>query len=135
MSCQFLFIKFTCYCSNRTQKVNTPVYNNLFHGSMLTNALHADVGGVLTAVFLGSPSKCPNSKHFFFQDGVDEGQRYRPVASQQTWIHRRAVDASEHRFPPHRVSNRQHSAVLFEFVAASEAEAPTRDAASSQTDR
>lgn len=52
------------------------------------------VGGVLTAVFLGSPLKCPNSKHFFFQDGVDEGQRHRPVASQQTGLHGRALDAS-----------------------------------------
>lgn len=101
---------------------------------MLINAPHPGVGGVLT-VFLGSPLKCPNSKHFFFQDGVDEGQRHRPVASQQTGIHGRALDAPEHRFPPHRVSNRQHTAVLFEPVAAGEAETPARDAASPPADR
>lgn len=92
------------------------------------------VGGVLT-VFLGSPLKCPNTKRFFFQDGVDEGQRHRPVASQQTGIHGRTLDASEHRFSPHSVSNWQHKAVLFELIAASEAETPPRDAASSQADR
>lgn len=92
------------------------------------------VGGVLT-VFLGGPLKCPNSKHFFFQDGVDEGQRHRPVASQQIGIHGRALDASEHRFSPHCVSNWQHTAVLFEFVAAGEAETAARDAASPPADR
>lgn len=49
--------------------------------SELINEPRPAVGGVLTAVFLGSLLKCPNSKHFFFQDGVDEGQRHRPVAS------------------------------------------------------
>lgn len=57
------------------------------------------------------------------------------MASQQTGIHGRALDASEHRFSPHRVSNRQHTAVLFELIAAGEAEAAARDAASSQADR
>lgn len=85
-------------------------------------------------VFLGNPLKCPNSKRFFFQDGVDEGQRHRPVASQQTGIHGRALDAPEHRFSPHSVSNRQHKAVLFELIAAGEAQTPTRDAASPQAD-
>lgn len=93
------------------------------------------MGGVLTAVFLGSLLKCPNSKHFFFQDGVDEGQRHRPVASQQTRIHGRALDASEHRFAPHRVGYRQHTAMFFELVAAGEAETPARDAAPSAEDR
>lgn len=92
------------------------------------------VGGVLT-VFLGSPLKCPNSKHFFFQDGVDEGQRHRPVASQQTGLHGRAVDAAEHRLAAHRVGDRQHTAVLLQPVAAGEAEAAARDAASPPADR
>ena len=107
---------------------------SIFYGSMFSNAPGSGVGGVLT-VFLGSLLKCPNSKHFFFQDGVDEGQRHRPVASQQIRIHRRALDASEHRLSPHRVSNWQYTAVLFEPVAAGEAEAAARDAASSQADR
>ena len=34
---------------------------------------HAGVGGVLTNVSLGGLLKCPTSKRFFFQDGVDEG--------------------------------------------------------------
>jgi len=92
------------------------------------------VGGVLT-VFLGSLLKCPNSKHFFFQDGVDEGQRHRAVASQQIGIHGRVVDAPEHRVPPHRVGDRQHTAVLLHLIAAGEAEAPARDAASPPADR
>lgn len=92
------------------------------------------LGGVL-AVFLGSLLKCPNSKHFFFQDGVDEGQRHRAVASQQIGIHGRAVDAPEHRFPAHRVGDRQHTAVLFQLIAVREAQTPARDAASPQADR
>lgn len=102
---------------------------------MVINAPPPRVGGVLTAVFLGSPLKCPNLKHFFSQDGVDEGQRHRPVASQQTRIHGRVVDASEHCFSPHGVRNRQHTAVLFELVAAGQAETAARDAASSPADR
>ena len=93
------------------------------------------VGGVLTAVFLGSPLKCPHSKHFFFQDGVDEGQRHRPVASQQAGLHGRAVDAAEHRLAAHGVGHRQHSAVLLQPVAAGEAEAAARDAAPPPADR
>lgn len=62
------------------------------------------VGGVL-ALLLGSLLKCPNSERLFFQDGVDEGQRHRPVASQQTGLYGRALDASEHRLPPHSVSD------------------------------
>ena len=107
----------------------------MFHCTLVINALSLAVGGVLTAVFLGSPLKCPNSKHFFFQDGVDEGQRHRPVASQQTGLHGRALDAPEHRLSPHRVGNRQHTALLFEPVAAGEAEAAARDAAPPQADR
>lgn len=70
-----------------------------------------------------------------FQDGVDEGQRHRPVASQQTGFYGRALDAPEHRFSPHRVSNRQHTAVLFELIAAGEAETSAGDAASPQAHR
>lgn len=92
------------------------------------------VGGVLT-VFLGILLKCPNSKRFFFQDGVDEGQRHRPVASQQTGLYGRTLDTSKHCFSPHSVSNWQYKAVLFELIAASEAETPARDVASSQADR
>lgn len=96
---------------------------------------HPLVGGVLRAVFLGSLLKCPNSKHFFFQDGVDEGQRHWPVASQQTRINRRAVDTSEYCFPAHSVSNRQYTAMLFQSVAAGEAKTAPGDAASSPADR
>lgn len=85
-------------------------------------------------VFLGSLLKCPNSKHFFFQDGVDEGQRHRPVASQQAGLHGRAVDAPEHRLPAHRVRDRQHTAVFLQPVAAGEAEAAAGDAASAPED-
>lgn len=86
-------------------------------------------------VFLGNQLKCPNLKRFFFQDGVDEGQRHRPVASQQTGIYGRAVDAAEHRLSAHGVGHRQHQAVLFEPVAAGEAQAAAGDAAPPQTNR
>lgn len=89
------------------------------------------VGGVLAAVFLGSLLKCPNSKHFFFQDGVDEGQRHRPVASQQAGLHWRALDAAEHRLPSYSVGYRQHTVMLFQPFTASEAQTAARDAAPS----
>lgn len=59
--------------------------------------------GRVMIVFLGNQLKCPNLKRFFFQDGVDEGQRHRPVASQQTGIYGRALDAAEHRLSAHGV--------------------------------
>ncbi len=86
-------------------------------------------------VFLGSLLKCPISLFVFFQDGVDEGERHRPVAPQQTRIDRRAVDTFEHRFSTHRVGNRQHTAVFLQSVASGEAETLAGDAAPPAQDR
>lgn len=86
-------------------------------------------------VFLGSLLKCPISLFVFFQDGVDEGERHRPVAPQQTGIDRRAMDTFEHCFSTHRVGHRQHTAVFLQSVASGEAETLAGDAAPPAQDR
>lgn len=90
---------------------------------------------LLVCGFLGGLLKCLISVFVFFQDGVDEGERHRPVAPQQTGIDRRAVDTFEHRLPAHSVRDRQHTLVFFQPVASGEAETFAGDAAPPAQDR
>lgn len=133
-------LKVTMKQNKQHQLVKKYVLNNIHTVSILNGFNRYNLVMIawvllLVCVFLGSLLKCPISVFVFFQDGVDEGERHRPVAPQQTWIDRRAVDTFEHRLPTNSVSHRQHTPVLFHPFASGEAETFAWDAAPPAQDR
>lgn len=56
------------------------------------------------------------------------------MASQQTRLYGRVVDAFEHRLSAHRVGYRQHPTVFLQFISSGEAETAARHAASPAQD-